>query len=555
MADRSADLAARGALGNERAQLRSTNELVAYLIETHDVPGAHDRLQDVARGLGPEWTLEHLFRGAAHGDDLGRYYLLHGPAYGAREIDRKRAAWDASYGLLDDARDFLRSIRPDLKVFFQICDVDDLPESRTKGWSLEAMRCEAAWDLPFPSGGASRGEGILIGHPDTGYTDHPQFEGALDLQHQRDEVDDDDDAHDPLRPGVPFVTSPWHGTITGTTIAGRSWKGVIGVAPRARIVPIRAMNAVWHVFGSHIARAIDDAVSAGACVISMSLGGAPFFDGTDAAIDRAVSSGVIVVAAAGNCVANVVWPAQYANCVAVAATNAVDLPWKHSSHGPKVFVTAPGESVWAGHFDKDKDPPVPTVDQHQGTSLATANVAGVAALWLAHYGRSNLIARYGQGRLQSAFLASVKRTARVPAGWDRHEFGCGIIDAAALLGGDPPDPRDVPPPSFLPPAGERPRPSTFDTLSVVAQELTPEQLRANLGVVFGDVARTSLEGLIERYGPELSYAFLAQPDLREQFVSMTDSPEAQQALLEALRLVSSDALRRSLAPARVVARA
>lgn len=44
-----------------------------------------------------------------------------------------------------------------------------------------------AWDLPPGPGGAARGAGVRIGHPDTGYVLHPELEpDALDLMSDLD---------------------------------------------------------------------------------------------------------------------------------------------------------------------------------------------------------------------------------------------------------------------------------------------------------------------------------------------------------------------------------
>lgn len=73
------------------------------------------------------------------------------------------------------------------------------------------------------------------------------------------------------------------------------------------------------------------------------------------------------------------------------------------------------------------------VGPSNGTSYATANAAGVAALWLAHHGATNLAKRAGTMKLQDLFRHELKTSARTPQGWDTKNFGTGIIDALALL--------------------------------------------------------------------------------------------------------------------------
>jgi hypothetical protein len=64
--------------------------------------------------------------------------------------------------------------------------------------------------------------------------------------------------------------------------------------------------------------------------------------------------------------------------------------------------------------------------------------AGVAALWLAHHGRSALVAAaHARGEtLQVMFRRLLRATARRPDGWDSAGMGAGIVDARALLGAD-----------------------------------------------------------------------------------------------------------------------
>ena len=95
-----------------------------------------------------------------------------------------------------------------------------------------------------------------------------------------------------------------------------------------------------------LCRAIAHATARGAHVISISLGG-PWPSATlRRAVEDAVSAGVIVLAAAGNHVRFVVFPAALEEVIAVAASTIRDEPWSGSSRGDAVDITAPGASVW-----------------------------------------------------------------------------------------------------------------------------------------------------------------------------------------------------------------
>ena len=300
------------------------------------------------------------------------------------------------------------------------------------GWGAAAVAMPAA---------VRGGDGIRIGHPDTGYTDHPNVGMAgLDLNVDRDVIDGDNDARDdleqhPLWP-LPF---PGHGTATSSVIVGHGPPavGIEGLAPEARLVPIRTTESVVQVFDSDVAKAVAHARRVGCHIISMSLGGKGFF-GLKEEIQRAVDNGVIVMAAAGNYVRFVTAPASYDNCLAVAATGPNDSLWDGSSRGRAVDVSMPGAEVYNARFTVDKQP---FVGPGNGTSFAVAHLAAAAALWLARHGRDHLIGVYGVRNIQAAFLAVLRwpGVCVVPPHWD-FDWGIGRVDLVPLLTAPLPDP-------------------------------------------------------------------------------------------------------------------
>jgi serine protease len=303
-----------------------------------------------------------------------------------------------------------------------LCFTPEQPDLDVR-WALAAMRIPDAWAFSDRQGRPSRGEGIVIAQPDTGVTEHPELRDVLQ-QSPRDVLDQDHDPTDPLED----IGNPGHGTATGSVVVSPGSGRVTGAAPRAVHMPIRAIRSVVRITQVSVAEAMDWAVDKGAHVISMSLGGIFSFS-LHRALRRAVEANVIVLAAAGNCVRLVVWPARYDDCIAVAAVNNADQPWKGTCRGAAVDVSAPGENVFRARIGD------PAVGQGQGTSFAVALTAGVAALWLAHHGRDQAIAA-AQARgenLQSMFLRLLRATARRPHGWDFSEMGGGVVDAVALL--------------------------------------------------------------------------------------------------------------------------
>src|SRR5690606_31556401 len=129
-------------------------------------------------------------------------------------------------------------------------------------------------------------------------------------------------------------------------------------------------------------------------------------------VRRAEAEGYLIVAAAGNYVRTVVWPARFPETVAVAAVNAGCRPWTHTSIGPAVDFSAPGESVWRAALAEDG---TSTTGMGTGTTYATATPAGVAALWVArHQGTPAFEAIRDAGGTTRVFRTLVQRTSWRP---------------------------------------------------------------------------------------------------------------------------------------------
>jgi subtilisin family serine protease len=170
--------------------------------------------------------------------------------------------------------------------------------------------------------------------------------------------------------------------VAGTIAAARNGLGSTGVAPDARIMPVRVLNHRGEGDYSTIARGIRYAADNGAHVINMSLGGGAPSSEIEQALRHATSRGCVVVIAAGNS-----WqptPDNPANLAAtidgVIAVGATE--YDHSlvffSHrsGPDSrmqYVTAPGVHIHSTL-------PNGTYGTMSGTSMAAPHVAGMAAL-------------------------------------------------------------------------------------------------------------------------------------------------------------------------------
>ncbi|MBW2964013.1 S8 family peptidase [Candidatus Woesearchaeota archaeon] len=166
-----------------------------------------------------------------------------------------------------------------------------------------------------------------------------------------------------------------HGThVAGTIAALNNDIGVVGVAPDANLLIVKALNRKGSGYMSDVAAGMDWCVAHGAKVISMSLGSATDVSYVHDAADAAYAAGALLVAAAGNeYPAPVIYPAAYDSVIAVAATDNTDAHAYFSNAGPEVELAAPGVSILSTWNDGGYN----TIS---GTSMATPHVAGVAAL-------------------------------------------------------------------------------------------------------------------------------------------------------------------------------
>jgi subtilisin len=203
-----------------------------------------------------------------------------------------------------------------------------------------------------------------------------------------------------------------HGThVAGIVAAAANGLGVIGVAPEARLVPIKVLDDTGQGEWSNLICAVDyltDLATDGdptndVRVANMSLGDVGSIgtctDGSiREAICNSVAAGVVYVAAAGNSTVDTSTfiPAAFPEVIAVSALTDLDgepgglggcwlLLWycddtlaEFSNYGTTVDVTAPGTQIysdWTGGGYATE----------MGTSMASPHVAGVAALILAAY--------------------------------------------------------------------------------------------------------------------------------------------------------------------------
>ncbi|GAC1436102.1 MAG: hypothetical protein NVSMB51_06740 [Solirubrobacteraceae bacterium] len=241
---------------------------------------------------------------------------------------------------------------------------------RPHQWGLDLIGADQAQQV-------SQGQGAIVAVVDTGVKiDHPDLAGRLLPGH--DFVAGTDQMHD----------GNGHGTHVAGIIAADKGNGIgiAGVAPLARILPVRVLGDDGSGSDADVGAGIDYAVAHGANVINLSLGGtvlsALLPSATGDAVQRAIAAGVVVVAAAGNdSLPLCEQPGAGGRLLCVGALDRRGQQSFFSSNGLNVNVFAPGGSGLPGP-DEDilstwNDGAYMTL---AGTSQATPHVSGVAAL-------------------------------------------------------------------------------------------------------------------------------------------------------------------------------
>ena len=251
-------------------------------------------------------------------------------------------------------------------------------------WGLRNVFAADAWAV-------SEGAGVTVGVVDTGVkADHEDLVGQVL------------DGYDFISRDTVAQDGNGHGTQVAGTIAAlaNNNKGVIGVAPSAKVVPLRALGDSGSGYMSDIAAAFDYAGDHGLRIVNASLTG-----GYTGVLESVIAAhpNTLYVVAAGNESKDVDRPANasypcalpQANIVCVAAHNSLDSIASFSNYGATaVDLSAPGTSIRSTYT-------YPAYKSDSGTSMAAPHVAGTAALALA----ANPAATTSQ--LKFALLSSV----------------------------------------------------------------------------------------------------------------------------------------------------
>jgi thermitase len=240
-------------------------------------------------------------------------------------------------------------------------------------------------DIDAPeSWGVSTGSAVRVAVIDSGvdYT-HPdltaKYDGGWDF------INNDNDPLDDHGHGthVSGTIAAAMDNLTGTPAAE---EGVVGVAPNARILAYKVCSPDGSCSDFAIAQALDQAITDGAQVINMSLGGSEYSQSMYDGVQAAWTAGLVIVAGAGNDGTTApFYPAAFANVVSVAAFDEDHRRPSFSNYGNWVDISAPGNVIMSAYrMSACAASEVPgdtgCYTWSSGTSMATPHVSGAAAL-------------------------------------------------------------------------------------------------------------------------------------------------------------------------------
>ncbi|WP_339284979.1 S8 family peptidase [Paenibacillus sp. FSL R5-0486] len=230
-------------------------------------------------------------------------------------------------------------------------------------WGVKQIRAPKVWSV-------STGHRIKIGVIDTGADyHHPDLRYSLargiNLLN-RSLLPHDDNGH---------------GThIAGTIAAANSTAGMIGVAPRSLIYPVKAFDHNGSAYVSDIVLGIDWCVRNKVDIINMSFGMKTRSKALLDVVNRAYHAGIVIVASSGNDGKrrSIDYPARYPQTISVGATDKNRRIASFSNRGAYVDVYAPGDKIVSSWVQGKHH-------EMSGTSMATSHVSGAIALLLSKH--------------------------------------------------------------------------------------------------------------------------------------------------------------------------
>jgi len=272
-------------------------------------------------------------------------------------------------------------------------------------WGIFAIGADRVWST-------TTGAGVIVAVVDSGSGQHPDLAENLLPGRSFFGLVETPDGND--------IDTSGHGSHVAGIIAAVANNGIggSGVAPNAKILPIKVLDQAGSGDARDVAAGVRYAADNGAKVINLSLGGAAESSSLSQAIAYANDKGALVVAAAGNGGASdkPKWPASLDLTLAVTAVDQSNNATSFDQRGDYIDIAAPGANV----VSTAKGDYVTL----SGTSMAAGFVAGAAALLFA-----------AEPRVTNAQVRDILLRTATDIGDPGRDvtFGVGLINMVAAL--------------------------------------------------------------------------------------------------------------------------
>lgn len=228
------------------------------------------------------------------------------------------------------------------------------------GWEINKFNIKKKWEK-------SKGENVVVAVIDTGCDlDHPDIsnnllKGKNFIESSKDPIDDNG-----------------HGTHVISTIAAENnGIGMVGVAPKTKIIPIKSLDKNGNGNVETIVKGIAWAVDNGADIITMSLGSSNANKNIEDVIKYAVKNNVAIFCAAGNSGENydILYPAKYEGTMSIGAIDKNLKRTNFTCSGETLDFLAPGHEIFGCVPDN-------SYAIMSGTSMSNPFAVGCASLLL-----------------------------------------------------------------------------------------------------------------------------------------------------------------------------
>ncbi|MBM7661605.1 hypothetical protein JOC85_002408 [Bacillus mesophilus] len=226
--------------------------------------------------------------------------------------------------------------------------------SQVEDWGISKTRVNKTWEAGYT------GQGIDVAVLDTGVSTHSDLniKGGVSFLENSTSYHDDNG----------------HGThVTGIINAQNNTIGTRGVAPNANVYSLKILDSQGYGTTFDLAAAIEWSIQNKMDIINLSFGYLNEDPVIKELLDTAYNNGILVVAAAGNNVEEVMYPARHASVISVGAVDEMNLKADFSPTSNEIELVAPGVGIISTYLNNE-------YSIISGTSMATPYVTGILAL-------------------------------------------------------------------------------------------------------------------------------------------------------------------------------